>query len=66
MSKDINYDGVYTISDLFLTIKQSLLSPGDWVLQHWILGSEFGTFFEYSAADYSGTTSFIISLFVFV
>jgi hypothetical protein len=66
MSKDMNYDGVYTISDLLLSIKQFLFSPGDWAIEHWILGSEFGTFFEYSAADYSGVTSFFISLFVFV
>ena len=66
MSKDMNYDGVYTISDLFLSIKQFLFSPGDWVIEHWMLGNEFGTFFEYSAADYGGATSFAISLFVFV
>jgi hypothetical protein len=66
MSKDMNYDGVYTITDLFLSIKQFLFSPGDWVIRHWILDTEFGTFFEYSSADYGGIASFVISLFVFV
>jgi len=66
MSKDMNYDGVYTISDLFLSIKQFMFSPGDFVIQHWILDTEFGVFFEYSADDYGGFTSFIISLYVFV
>ena len=62
----MNYDGVYTITDLFLSIKQFLFSPGDWVIRHWILDTEFGTFFEYSSADYGGIASFVISLFVFV
>ncbi len=59
---DLNYDGMFTISDLGAWFKYAFFAPGDGLL--YILdGSAPGLlrFFEMSTADYGGWFSGIVS-----
>ncbi len=59
---DLNYDGVFTISDLGAWFKYAFFAPGDGLI--YILdGSAPGLlrFFEMSTADYGGWFSGIVS-----
>ena len=61
---DMNFDGLVTISDIGLWVNWIFTYPGDWVILK-LSHNSIGRFFEFSAADYGGVFSFLISLFVF-
>jgi len=63
-SADMNLDGSVTISDIGLWVNWIFTYPGDWIILK-LTHNNIGRFFEFSAADYGGVFSFLISLFVF-
>jgi len=63
-ASDMNFDGSVTISDIGLWVNWLFTYPGDWVILK-LTHNGIGRFFEFSAADYGGVFSALISLFVF-
>jgi hypothetical protein len=61
---DMSFDGFVTISDIGLWVKWLFYYPGDWVILK-LSHNPFGRFFEFSAADYGGVFSLLISLLFF-
>ena len=59
---DLNYDGVFTISDLGAWFQYAFFAPGDGLI-YILVGSAPGLlrFFEMSTADYGGWFSGIVS-----
>ena len=60
---DMNYDGLVTISDIWLWVKWLFFLPGDSAI--WLVtdrASEFAIFLELSAADYGGWLSGFLSV----
>ena len=61
-AKDMNCDGLFTISDVFLWIEWLFFLPGDGLLW-WLMQNEgLATFFELTPAAYSGWTSGVFSV----
>ena len=63
---DLNCDGAFTISDVWLWLKWWFFMPGDgllWALMQW---PEASTFLELSPEDYSSWPSAAIWLILFV
>lgn len=66
-SKDMNNDGLFTISDCFEIFKQLFFLPGDTILYFFInKNHKISIFFELDSNDYRGFISFIISLFLWL
>jgi hypothetical protein len=61
---DMNFDGFVTISDIGLWVNWIFTYPGDWVVFK-LTHNSIGRFLEFSAADYGGVFSFLISLLFF-
>jgi hypothetical protein len=61
---DMNFDGFVTISDIGLWVNWIFTYPGDWVVLK-LTHNSIGRFLEFSAADYGGVFSFLISLLFF-
>jgi hypothetical protein len=61
---DMNLDGSVTISDIGLWVNWIFTYPGDWVVLK-LTHNSIGRFLEFSAADYGGVFSFLISLLFF-
>lgn len=59
----MNGDGIFTISDVWEILYLLFFYPGDFVVYR-LIGTEFGTFFEFSSADYGGFLSGVISFIV--
>ena len=59
----MNGDGIFTISDVWEILYLLFFYPGDFVVYR-LIGTEFGTFFEFSLADYGGFFSGVISFIV--
>ena len=64
---DMNRDGVFTISDIWVWVSFVFFAPGDGLI-YLVLNSfpDVGTFLEYSVADYGGISSGIISFVVWL
>jgi hypothetical protein len=62
-STDANLDGVFTISDVWLLLKDVLTVPAD-LFRVWIYGTDFGNFFEVTCAQTSGFSFFLSSIVV--
>jgi len=60
LRQDMNFDGVFTISDVWLFLKSLYFYPGDYLIKI-IINTDIGNFFEFSGNDYGGTFSGIIS-----
>jgi len=58
---DMNYDGSFTISDVWALLHSLFFYPGDWIIAHWLINSAFGNFFEFSKTDFGGVFSMLIS-----
>lgn len=62
LKKDMNLDGSFTITDIWLLFKSLYFYPGDYLLNS-IINTNFGKFFEISINDYGGFASGLISFF---
>ena len=62
---DMNFDGSVTIGDIGLWLNWLFTYPGDWIMLK-LSHNSIGRFFEFSAADYGGFFSALISIFVFI
>lgn len=65
LKKDMNFDGVFTISDIWLFIKSLYFYPGDYFIQY-LLNTDFGLFFEFTSNNYGGFTSGLVSLLAWI
>lgn len=63
IKKDMNSDGIFTISDVGEILYFLFFYPGDLVI-YLMIGTRVGIFFEFSSTDYGGFFSGIFSLFV--
>lgn len=62
IAKDMNCDGVFTISDVGLWLEWAFFLPGDGLLWAVMRGSpKMATFLEITPADYGGWSMGIIS-----
>ena len=57
---DMNYDGVFTISDVWAILHSLFFYPGDLIV-YIILNTKVGIFLEFSTSNYGGFFSGIIS-----
>jgi len=62
---DMNFDGLITISDVFLWIQWLVFYPGDWLISK-MIGTEFGVFLEVSSSNYGGVFSGFVALVIFI
>jgi hypothetical protein len=60
--KDMNHDGVYSISDLWIQIKYVLFAPGDGVICLIAQDQRLSTFLELGNHSYGNWFSVIVSL----
>ncbi len=66
IAKDMNCDGVFTISDVLLWGEWVFFLPGDgllWALMEW---QSVATFLEITPAAYSGWSSGIVSVIIWL
>ena len=62
LAKDMNCDGQFTISDVFLWGEWFFFLPGDGLLWVIMQDERLATFFELTPAAYSGWTSGVFSV----
>jgi hypothetical protein len=65
LKKDMNFDGAFTITDIWLFLKSLFFYPGDYLIMHFI-NTGIGKFFEFSANDYGGFVSGLASFFAWL
>ncbi|MHA1539298.1 MAG: hypothetical protein ACTSXQ_02355 [Alphaproteobacteria bacterium] len=61
---DMNFDGIFTITDIWMLVKSLFYYPGDFILKL-LIDTEFGAFLELNSNFYGGTLSGFISLFIY-
>ncbi len=66
IAKDMNCDGLFTISDVGLWAKWAFYSPGDGLLWAVMQSQQLATFLELTPAVYSGWVSGIISAIIWL
>lgn len=62
---DLNYDGVISISDVWLWVKWILVWPGDRII-YWLSKGPALTFFELSPQSYGNWFSIMASVFIWL
>jgi hypothetical protein len=62
---DMNFDGLLTISDIFLWAQWLAFYPGDWLISK-MIGTKLGVFLELSSLDYGGVFSGIVAVVIFI
>ncbi len=66
ITKDMNCDGLFTISDVGLWAEWAFYSPGDGLLWAGMQSQQLATFLELTPAVYSGWVSGIISAIIWL
>lgn len=61
---DMNGDGAFTVSDVFLCLKSLFFMPGDFVLSH--MGKTLTSFFEITPEAFGGAASGVISFIIWI
>lgn len=65
LKKDMNFDGAFTITDVWLFIKSLYFYPGDYIVKG-LIDTKIGNFFEFSIQDYGGVMSGLVSFLAWV